>query len=107
LEAALVDQLLATREFELTGSQESLRQADSLGTTAAQTREGYLALLRDTAASSMMDDTAAQSQLSQIAAGQTQVQRDIASAQARIAAGDIAGARDTMKDAGLKLRSVS
>src|SRR3954462_10178631 len=45
LEASLVDQLLAIREFELTGTPEALQQADTLGHNGATLRTRYIAIL--------------------------------------------------------------
>lgn len=109
LEAALVDQLLATREFELTGTPEALHQADTLGVTASRLHKSYLALLNDSVTANVLGDDAMaqeQAQLGEIANGQTQVQREFDAAKTSLTSGDAASARAMMRDADVKLHNV-
>jgi methyl-accepting chemotaxis protein len=109
LQAALIDQLLAAREFELTGSADALQQADTLGIAAQRLHEEYLALLKDSSTAAAMGDIAMsdeQTQLADILQAQTQVQRALDSAKGAMATGDTRAATNTMRLADTKMQTV-
>ena len=109
LQAALIDQLLAAREFNLTGSPESLRQADTLGTAAARLHENYLSLLQDSATVAALGDDAMgdeKTQLIAIAANQAQVQRMVDQAKTSMANGNVNAAQAVMREADTRMQSV-
>jgi methyl-accepting chemotaxis protein len=109
LEAALVDQLLATREFELAGNPAALEAADSLGDVAVRLHTGYMTILKDSATAGVLgadEMSNEQGQLDDIRNGQTQVQRELADARVFLDKGDATSARAKMADADLKLQRV-
>ncbi len=109
LQAAVLDQLLATREFELAGSPAALQQADSLGGVARQQHSAYVKLLDDSAAVMVMDGEAVdreREQLSEILRSQTQVKRDLEESKILLAQGDAAGAQRMMRTVDARLQNV-
>jgi methyl-accepting chemotaxis protein len=109
LQDALVDQLMATREFELTGTPASLVQADTLGEAAAQLHRTYLDQLKDPAAISALGAEAMaqeQTQLGNIASAQTRIGRSVAAAKAAMARGDARAANTAMKEADAQMQAV-
>ena len=107
LEAALVDQLLAAQQFELTADVRALEQMDSLGTDAQALTAAYMRLVQDD--SLIIDESSqltAAKQLIEIQNAQARVQEEVTHARDLVRQGDVTGARQLMSKANEKMRAV-
>ncbi|MEO5510221.1 MAG: HAMP domain-containing methyl-accepting chemotaxis protein [Longimicrobiales bacterium] len=109
LHAAVVDQMLALREFELAGNPASLLLADSLAGVARQQQKLYNDLIADSTIVTVMEEDAVVAErqgLLDILQGQTDVQRTLDQAKARLQQQDAPGAQQLISQAGASLQSV-